>query len=217
MKLSLIVASAITISLIAQSCSQQKQEQKVSLQDASASVGKSASSQVMLAPPTIGAGQVFEGVSVGTPSSNKLIDMSWKDQSGKTVKLSELAKGKAVMINFWATWCGPCRKEIPDIIEIAKENSDKLVVVGVTLENPENESTIKNVSKFAIDKGINYPLIVGNSTFSAKSFAEAYASIGSIDFIPMTFIFNKDGMHVETIQGSTNKAGFANALKKVGI
>ncbi len=121
---------------------------------------------------------------------------------GKTVNLSDF-KGKVVILDFWATWCPPCREEIPSFIQIQKDLSEKgVVVVGIALDE-EGASAVK---PFAKKKGINYPLVIG-----AKSTTEAY---GGIEGIPTTFIINRDGKIVGKHIGLTTKEEF---LKELGI
>ena len=119
---------------------------------------------------------------------------------GKTVNLSDF-KGKVVILDFWATWCPPCREEIPSFIQIQKEFSDKgVVVVGIALD----EEGAKVVKPFAKKKEINYPLVIGKT-----STTEDY---GGIEGIPTTFIINADGKIVGKHVGLTTKAEFLKEL-----
>ena len=117
-----------------------------------------------------------------------------------------------MVLNFWATWCPPCRREIPDIIEFARERKD-VVVIGIALER--DDATAKaGVSKFAISKGINYINLTSSSQLKVQDISSAYANIAPMDYIPTTFVFNKSGQHVSTIQGGTNKQGLVDAVAK---
>jgi cytochrome c biogenesis protein CcmG/thiol:disulfide interchange protein DsbE len=119
---------------------------------------------------------------------------------GKTVNLSDF-KGKVVILDFWATWCPPCREEIPSFIQIQKEFADKgVVVVGVALD----EEGAKVVKPFAKKKGINYPLVIGKT-----STTEDY---GGIEGIPTTFIINAEGKIVAKHVGLTTKEEFLKEL-----
>jgi peroxiredoxin len=83
------------------------------------------------------------------------IDFSLKDTEGKPRKLSEW-DGKVVMINFWATWCPPCRREIPAFIELQEKYRDKgFAIIGVALDTPQA------AMDFVDPMGINYPILVG--------------------------------------------------------
>lgn len=142
------------------------------------------------------------GAKVGT----KVPDFVWND-NGKQVKLSEFAKGKVVFINFWGTWCPPCRKEIPDIIEISKDEKD-VVVIGIALERVKDR--IKQVQDYAQKTGIPYVNVTGED----KVVGAIVEAFGGINAVPTTFIVNKSGMVAEQIVGSQSKAEFLNSIKK---
>jgi thiol-disulfide isomerase/thioredoxin len=100
---------------------------------------------------------------------------------GKTVGLEQL-KGKVVVVDFWATWCGPCVHEIPGYIELQKKYADRgLVVVGLSLD--ENGAAV--VSKFAAARGMNYPV--------ALATPEIINAFGGIESIPTTFLIDRAG------------------------
>jgi len=119
---------------------------------------------------------------------------------GKTVKLSDF-KGKVVVLNFWATWCPPCRKEIPDLIALHKKHGNDLVVVGVSLD----ENGPAAVKSFVAKNGINYPVVMGD-----QRTASAY---GGITAIPTTFVIDREGRIVGGIQGGADLSGFEAAIK----
>ena len=81
----------------------------------------------------------------------KLPDFSIQDINGKTIAPADWA-GKVVLINFWATWCGPCRSEIPELIEFQKHYANELVIVGLSVD----EGSPADVKKFAAENGMNY-------------------------------------------------------------
>ena len=101
---------------------------------------------------------------------------------GKKIKLSDY-KGKAVVLNFWATWCGPCKIEIPWFVELQKQyGSQGLEIVGVAMdENP----TAEKIGKFANQEGINYTVLLGNDPV-----ADLY---GGAEVLPTTFYIGRDG------------------------
>jgi thiol-disulfide isomerase/thioredoxin len=181
-------------------------------QSALASVQQSFSSQAAPPAPPGPADYIVDAVAVAKPTAGKLIDITWKDANGKTVRLSDYAKGKVVFLNFWATWCPPCRREIPDIIELSREMANDLVVVGISLDDGADART--KVTKFATDKGITYINIVPSSTLHTKSIAEAYTIIAPINAIPTTLIFDRNGNHKQTIIGANTKSYFMDAVKK---
>jgi len=147
-------------------------------------------------------GKVFTVESVTKIGAGKAADLTWKD-GNKQVNLLQFGAGKVVFLNFWATWCPPCRKEIPDIIELSKEFSeDELQVIGVSMDR--DDQAFNTVSKFVRLKNIPYPIIIGNDKV-----AEAYDGIGAI---PTTFIINADGSVNEKIIGARSKEDFKNAI-----
>lgn len=115
-----------------------------------------------------------------------------KDTSGQIQKLADL-KGKWVVVNFWATWCAPCVKEIPDIAAFAKEQSAKTRVLGVALDW-DNE---KQVKAFAKKVGLTYPLVLGNEA-SEKAF-------GKLQGLPTTIVYDPTGKIVYQKTGTVTK------------
>ncbi len=105
-----------------------------------------------------------------------------QDTEGKTVRLDDVLKSnKAVLLNFWATWCPPCREEIPGLIDLKKKYGSKgFEVVGVDV----GESAVK-AKKFAEKTGINYPIVLDEDT----NLSQAYRVVG----IPTSFLIASDG------------------------
>jgi thiol-disulfide isomerase/thioredoxin len=108
---------------------------------------------------------------------------SWqlKDLNGNVVS-SEQFKGKVVVVDFWATWCGPCRQEIPGYVELAKKYEKQgLVIVGVSLDQAGPEV----VKAFGQRYGVSYPLVMGDDEVQAK--------FGGMEAIPTTFLIDRTG------------------------
>ena len=104
-----------------------------------------------------------------------------KDLNGNVVS-SEQFKGKVVVVDFWATWCGPCRQEIPGYVELAKKYAQQgLVIVGVSLDQAGPEV----VKAFGQRYGVSYPLVMGDDEVQAK--------FGGMDAIPTTFLIDRAG------------------------
>lgn len=150
--------------------------------------------------------------SVEKPAGTTRAEFAWLDSDGKTVvKLADFTKGKPVFLNFWGTWCPPCRKELPDIVQLHKEFGDKVVFIGVALENERSEQKAAEVvSSFAAKNNLGYINLVG----SDKLIAQITQAYGDIQAVPTTFIIGKDGKIVDTIQGMSTKEGFLQVLKK---
>ena len=117
-----------------------------------------------------------------------------KDLDGKTVHSSDF-NGKVVVLDFWATWCPPCRAEIPDFIELQKKYAAQgLAVVGVSVD----QADLKTVKSFAQKNGINYSVVLVDDKI-----ADAY---GGIDGLPTTFIIDRSGRIVNQHLGFTAPA-----------
>ena len=115
-----------------------------------------------------------------------------KDTSGAPQRLADL-KGKWVVVNFWATWCAPCVKEIPDIAVFAKEQGDRTRVLGVALDWDSE----KQVLAFARKVGHNYPLVLGTEA-SEKAF-------GKMKGLPTTIVYDPSGKIVYRKTGTVTK------------
>jgi len=138
--------------------------------------------------------------------TGRVPDFTYRDGS-KVTSFAEMTAGKVVVLNFWTTWCGPCRKEIPDLIELSREMAPKgVIVVGMSLDQADNRSTL--VKGFVDKMNIPYPNFLDNSEFQL---AEAF---GGIQSVPTTYIIDRKGVVVQRIIGSTTKAAFAEAVGK---
>lgn len=134
---------------------------------------------------------------------DKAPNFALKSVDGKTVKLSDY-KGKIVIIDFWATWCPPCRKGIPDLISIQKEFKKDVVVIGVSLDA---EKTIKDVPGFIKEYGINYPIVYGDDKITID--------YGGIRSIPTSFVVDKKGNVVDSHIGLVDKNVFISKIKEL--
>jgi thiol-disulfide isomerase/thioredoxin len=112
------------------------------------------------------------------------------DSDGELIDLSDY-KNKIVLLNFWATWCGPCRYEIPDLVKLRSEyNFDELAIIGVSLDQGSNKKVLELLEKFIKRYEINYPVLLdGNGEMVRKIVGNQMRSLA----VPMTFIFDRQG------------------------
>ena len=141
----------------------------------------------------------------GWARAGKAPDFSLQDLKGKTLSLADL-KGKAVILDFWATWCGPCRRGIPDLNAIYKEYKAKgAMVVGIALDDGGKEDVVKGMKKYKL--AIAYPVLIGNKEVTVK--------YGGINAIPATFILDKEGNIAASYVGLQEKKTFTDELDKL--
>jgi peroxiredoxin len=150
---------------------------------------------------TFGKAGPFPGGSISesafTPSPAPA--MSMKPIDGEPLELNAL-KGKIVVLNFWATWCGPCVKEIPDLIELAEQGRDQgVIVIGIS---DEDETKIRN---FTEKRGVKYPMVSG---------AGWPAPFHQINAVPTTFVIDGDGMIRSKLIGSRSLEVFQAEVEK---
>jgi len=124
------------------------------------------------------------------------MDFTMKDLDGKEVSLSSY-KGKVVLLNFWATWCGPCKAEIPGFVELQEKYKGQLVIVGFSVDD-----TAEKARQYATQYKMNYPILLGEGREDVQ---DAY---GPIWGIPASFIISKDGRVCRKHLGIAPKAVF---------
>jgi thiol-disulfide isomerase/thioredoxin len=129
-------------------------------------------------------------------------DFTLESLDGKSMRLSDL-RGKAVLLNFWATWCGPCKIETPWLVDLQNQyGSQGLQVVGVAMDDSGKE----DIAKFAKEMGVNYPVLLGK-----ESVGDAY---GGIPALPESFFIGRDGKIVDKIIGLRGKAEIEDSIRK---
>lgn len=117
-----------------------------------------------------------------------------QDLDGKTVHASDF-KGKVVVLDFWATWCPPCRAEIPGFVELQKKyQAQGVAVIGVSVD----QASADTVKAFAEKLGINYPVVLTD--------AKIEAAYGGVDGLPTTFVIDRSGRIVKQYLGFTEKS-----------
>ena len=124
-----------------------------------------------------------------------------KDLKGRTVRLSDY-RGKVVLINFWATWCPPCRAEMPDLIKLQREyGKEGLQIIGITYP-PERQARVR---RFARSLKVNYPIALGTR--------EIKDGFSSEETLPLTVVINRDGKVSEIISGILLRDEFDEKVK----
>jgi cytochrome c biogenesis protein CcmG/thiol:disulfide interchange protein DsbE len=130
-------------------------------------------------------------------------EFTLKDVDGKSVNLSDY-KGKVVLLNFWATWCGPCKIEIPWFIDFEQKYKDRgFAVLGVAMD----DEGLEVVKPYLEKSKVNYRIVLGND-----SVATMY---GGIDSLPTTFVLDKDGKIASTHIGLVSKGDYENEIQQL--
>ncbi len=141
---------------------------------------------------------------VKPPKSRKPApEFSLKDAEGKTVKLADY-KNKVVLLNFWATWCGPCKIEIPWFIEFENQYKDKgFAVLGVAMD----EEGWEIVKPYIVQKKVNYRVVMGNDIV-----AQLY---GGVDSLPTSFLLDREGRIASVHVGLVSKSEYVSDITKL--
>lgn len=123
-------------------------------------------------------------------------------ENDKTIQLSSL-KGKGVVVNFWATWCEPCKIELPWLVELQKKyGPEGLQIIGVAAD----DSGEKTISTFAHKMGINYPILLGTDQV-----ADQY---GGLEGLPTSFFIDRSGKVVDVVIGIDSESRLEESIKR---
>lgn len=134
------------------------------------------------------------------PPVERVPDFSLPSASGQTVSLRQF-QGKVILLDFWATWCGPCKKEMPGYEELYRRYKKRgLVVVGIALDSSPTQ-----VRRFARKYGITYPLLINGMN------VDRYGVLG----IPTTILADRQGIVRKKVVGFEEKKVFEDALKEL--
>ena len=130
-------------------------------------------------------------------------DFTLQSLDGKTVRLSDF-RGKPVVLNFWATWCGPCKIEMPWFVDLQKEYGPAgLQFLGVAMD----DASTKDIAEFAESMKVNYPILIGK-----ESVGDDY---GGVQFLPETFYIDRNGKVVDKAFGLKGRGEIEDAIKKI--
>jgi len=129
-------------------------------------------------------------------------DFELTSLDGKSVKLSDY-RGKAVVLNFWATWCGPCKIEMPWLVDLeTKYQGQGLQIVGVSMDDLSKDK----VQDFATQMGLNYTVLMGK-----EAVGEQY---GGVEGLPTTFYIDRSGKVIESVAGLISKSEIEANIKR---
>ena len=138
-----------------------------------------------------------------SPVANRAPDFTLQDLSGQMVKSSDFS-GKVILVDFWATWCSPCRAEIPHLEELyGLYKGQGFEILGIALDNGGAEV----VRPFVVENSISYPIVIGNR--------EVAMAFGGLTAIPTAFMVDRSGNIVKKYIGYTDKAVFEEDIKKL--
>jgi peroxiredoxin len=129
-------------------------------------------------------------------------DFTLPDLKGKSIQLSSF-KGKAVVVDFWATWCEPCKIEMPWLVDLQKKyGPEGLQILGVAMDDADDQT----IQEFAHKMGVNYPVLKGT-----EAVADLY---GGLDGLPATFFVDRSGKIVDVAVGLANQSLLEDSIKR---
>jgi len=132
---------------------------------------------------------------------NEAPDFTLEDANGQTVKLSDF-KGKVVLLNFWATWCPPCRIEVPWFVDMERQFKDEgFAVIGVSMD----EDGWDAVKPFMGDLKVNYRMVLGT-----EELAQLYSGVQAL---PTSFMIDRDGRIASTHMGIVSRNVFEEEIR----
>jgi thiol-disulfide isomerase/thioredoxin len=142
------------------------------------------------------------GPAKGQLVGNVAPDFELPTLDGKNFRLSDL-RGKAILLNFWATYCGPCKIEMPWFVELQKQYGPQgFQIVGIAMDDASTE----DIAKFVKEMGVNYPILIGK-----ESVGQSYGGVG---VLPTTFFLDRDGKVIAREFGLQSRSVFVDHIKK---
>ncbi len=147
-------------------------------------------------------GSLYQGNAGGDFKGQPAPPFELKDLQGKSIRLSDY-QGKVVLLNFWATWCPPCKEEMPWFVDLQQRyGAQGLQVLGIAMDDGDRQA----IGSFAERMGVNYPVLLGK-----ESVANAY---GNVQFLPDTFYIGRDGKIVRHVQGLIDRRSIEETVKQ---
>lgn len=138
-----------------------------------------------------------------TARTGRAPNFSWKDRDGRVMDFDAF-RGRVTLVNFWATWCVPCKRELPDLVALSKEFvSTDIRILGVSTDRGAN--VVQEVGSFIQEHGIPYQNVVSNE--------ELEDAFGNIRMIPTSFLIDRDGRIAQTYVGPRSKDFFKQAIE----
>jgi len=139
----------------------------------------------------------------GNEQIRQASDFELKSMEGRTVKLSDF-RGKAVVLNFWATWCASCRVETPWLIELSKKyKKEGLEVIGVSMDDGDQNQVANFVQEWKVD----YTVLHGTPAVGDQ--------YGGLKFLPQTFFIDRNGKIIKTASGMPSKKDLENEIRQL--
>ncbi len=126
---------------------------------------------------------------------------TFTDSKGRVHSLDKY-KGKWVLVNFWATWCPPCREEIPDLVALSENKKNNLVVLGVAMDYRDP----REVLKFADEMMISYPMVLGSYPLAEQ--------VGPVNGLPTTYLYNPQGKQVAYNVGAITREAIESYIRR---
>jgi thiol-disulfide isomerase/thioredoxin len=145
-------------------------------------------------------GEPEDAEAIGKPAP---MHYTLKDMHGVEVKLDAF-KGKVVVVNFWATWCGPCKAEIPDLVALQEQYKNDLVVLGISVDDKAED-----MKPYAAEYKINYPLLVGNGRQDVQD------AFGPLYGVPVSVIVDREGKIAKKHSGIASREQFESEIKQL--
>jgi thiol-disulfide isomerase/thioredoxin len=147
---------------------------------------------------TIDPDTAADALAVGKPAP---LQFTMKDMNGVDVKLASF-KGKVILLNFWATWCGPCQEEIPSLVDLQQQYGEQLVILGVSIDDP-----LSKLKPYATKMHMNYPVLVG------KDRQDVQDAFGPLFGIPVSVFVDRDGRIWKRHSGIASREQFEREIK----